>query len=51
MLNYLLKNTNMAINSSLYARRPHHGSHIVFVFFIFFIEFVSKEQIISLKRK
>jgi len=29
-----LKNTNMAINSSLQVRRPHHGSHIVFIFLI-----------------
>jgi hypothetical protein len=29
---YGLKNTNMALTSYFLERRPHHGSHIVFVF-------------------
>jgi len=32
------KNTNMALTSYFLERRPHHGSHIVFVFWIMFLK-------------
>jgi hypothetical protein len=35
----------MAINSSLQVRRPHHGSHIVFILFIIFLFPLQKNKI------
>jgi hypothetical protein len=40
---YGLKNTNMALTSYFLERRPHHGSHIVFVFCIMFLKYAVKK--------